>query len=203
MEDLVDEIVAPRWYAVQCLSAKEAYAAAALEALLGLTVFLPVVRRRYHSEYQPAPFFPGYLFAFADLHAVAPSRIQSVPGVLRMVAFGERPLPVASAVIDYIRQQVRELDARGGLPAHDFRHGESVRFKTGPFRGLEATFQASLRPSERVRVLLEFLGSLREIEIGAELLERAGPALARPAAADASAHPPRRTRGRGRTIVYR
>jgi transcriptional antiterminator RfaH len=203
MKELVDEALAPRWYAVQCLSAREQYAASALESLLGLTVYLPAVRRRSRGAFQLAAFFPGYLFANADLHAVAPSRIQSVPGVVRLVTFGDRPLPVAAATIEYIREQVREIDARGGLPAHDFRHGDTVRFRAGPFRGLEATFQATLRPSERVRVLLEFLGSPREIELGAEQIERAGPAAARPEAAEPPSRPPRRTRGRGRAIVYR
>jgi transcriptional antiterminator RfaH len=181
------------WYAVQCKWLKEDYAKSALELLLGLTVYLPLVQSRQHGQVRRAPFFPGYLFAHANLSEVAPSRIQSMPGVVRMVAFEDRPQPIAEPVIDYIRQQVRDLNTCGGLPVHNFKPGDLVRFKSGPFQGLEAVFQGPTKPSERVRVLLEFLGRPREMSIDAAKLEQTSAA---------SPHPPRRTRGHGRRIRY-
>lgn len=182
----------PQWYVVHCKWLKEWHAAVALESLLGLTVYVPFVRQRLRGQVQQVPFFPNYLFLYADLHEVAPSRIQAVPGVVRLVTFGEQPQPVASAVIDFIRAQVGKLNAQGGIVSHPFQPGDTVRFKSGPFDGLEATFKGPMEPSERVRVLLEFLGSPREFEVGAEKLERVGAA--------GSAPTERRTRGKGRQI---
>lgn len=191
MQQLDAALGTPLWYVVHCKWLKEWHTAVALESLLGLTVYLPVVRQRGRGTFGPLPFFPNYLFVHVDLREVAPSQIQAVPGVVRLVSFDTQPQPVATHVIDYIREQVHALDAQGGIP-HPFKLGDTVRFKSGPFNGLEATFQGPLKPSERVRVLLEFLGSMRELEVGAEKLERVASA--------SSAQHERRTRGKGRLI---
>jgi hypothetical protein len=86
---------------------------------------------------------------------------------------------------------VGELNAGGYLAAHDFRPGDTLRLKRGPFQGLEAVFVGPAAPRERVRVLIEFLGGLRTMEVEAAQLERG---------ATAASRPPRRTRGKGRAI---
>jgi transcriptional antiterminator RfaH len=184
------------WYAVHCQHAKEWHAAAALESLFDLTVYLPEVRRRFRGKIQHAPFFPGYLFVRADLLAVAPSRINAVPGVLRLVAFDKQPRCIPADVIDHIRTQVGAIDAHGGLIAHQLRPGDTVRLKAGPFRGLEAAFLGPMKPSERVRVLIDFLGSLREADVSVDDLERVRAAPLPP-------RQERRSRGKGRPIIRR
>ena len=193
--DLSDsiELDAWPWYAVHCQRLKEWRAAAALETLLGLPVYLPEVRRRYRGQTQHAPLFPSYLFVRANFQIVALSKINATPGVLRVIAFDNRPLAIPAAVIDQIHADVSELNARGGLAAHPFQVGDTVRIKAGPFRGLEAVFQGPMTPSERVRVLIEFLGGLREAEVGVDALERTATVAVPPRQA-------RGTRGKGRAI---
>jgi transcriptional antiterminator RfaH len=183
-----------QWYVAHCKLQKEKQAAAALEAHLGLSVYLPEVRRQVHGQVQRAPFFPGYLFVRANLQMVAPSDIHTMPGVLRLVTFGEVPQPVPSVVIEAIRRQVKHLKTQGGLVMHGFRPGDRVRLTEGPLHGLEAIFLGPMKPSERVRVLIEFLGALRNMDVGVEKLERVG--------GTAASRPPRRTRGRGRIIRH-
>jgi transcriptional antiterminator RfaH len=180
------------WYVAHCQRLKEWQAAAVLEERLELAVYLPEVRRRGSRRVRRSPFFPGYLFVRADLRQVALSRINAMPGVLRLVAFGELPQSVPVAVIEEIRQRVDDLNARGGLPAHDFRPGETLRLKDGPLHPLEAIFVGPTDPSERVQVLIEFLGSLRKMDVDASWLERVGDAPA--------PWRERRTRGKGRPI---
>ena len=181
------------WYAVHCQHSKEWQAAAALESLLGLAVYLPEVRRRFRGKIQHAPFFPGYLFARADLLIVAPSRINAIPGVLRLLAFDNQPRSIPEEVVDHIYTQVCDINAHGGLVAHQFLPGDTVRLRTGPFRGLEAAFLGPMKPSERVRVLIDFLGSLREADVSVDDLERISPAPLPP-------RQERRSRGKGRPI---
>jgi len=50
--------------------------------------------------------------------------------------------------------------------------GERVRIVAGPFKGLEAIFEAPLPASQRVRVLLDFLGTLRRCELPAAWIEK-------------------------------
>jgi transcriptional antiterminator RfaH len=181
------------WYAVHCQRLKEWQAAAALETLLGLAVYVPEIRRRSRGRVQHAPFFPGYIFVRANFTIVASSKINATPGVLRLVAFDNRPLAIPEPVIDQIYTQVTELNAHGGMLIHRFQPGDTVRLKVGPFRGLEAQFLGPMKPSERVQVLIEFLGSLREADVRIDDLEGVG-------AAPIPRQPERRSRGKGRPI---
>jgi transcriptional antiterminator RfaH len=183
---------ASQWYVAHCQRLKERRAAAALAEQLDLMVYLPELRRRQAGHLQRAPFFPGYLFVQADLRQVVPSRINAVPGVLRLVAFGELPLPVPAPVVEGIRQRVDQLNAQGGLIVPRLEPGQTLRLKGGMFQGLEAVFLGPLKPSERVQVLIEFLGSLRRLELPVDRVEPIGD--------QPTPRRERRTRGRGRPI---
>jgi len=150
---------------------------------------VPMPRRRKMVD---RPLFPCYLFARLDLDAHGLVPVRWTPGLRRVVAFGDRPVSIPDDVIARLQERVEEVRAAGGLPSHDFRPGDRLRITRGPLRGLEVIFQGPMRPSERVRVLLEFLGQLREAEIPVHDLERVP---------DRKLHrPPRRTRGKGRRI---
>jgi transcriptional antiterminator RfaH len=180
-----------QWYAVYTQLARERQAAAALEALLGLTAYLPEIRQHDGTTTRHIPYFARYFFVTADLQRVAPSAINATPGVGRLVMFDGVPLAIPAAVMTALRERVSAINARGGIPDHGFHPGDTVRIRSGPLRGLEAIFQGPMEPSRHARVLLDFLGSLRPTMIETARLERA------------SSPPPkieRRTRGRGRPI---
>jgi len=181
-----------QWYVAHCKRLKERQTATALEEQLNLRVYLPEVRRRLAGHGQRAAFFPGYLFVRANLWEIALSQINAIPGILRLVAFGEAPQPLPAKVVEEIRRRVDDLNAHGGLTPPSFQLGDTLRLTGGPFQGLEAVFLGPLKPSERVQVLLEFLGSLRKLELPVDQVERARdqPAPRRE----------RRTRGKGRPI---
>jgi transcriptional antiterminator RfaH len=180
------------WYVVHCQPLKERQAAAALEHNLGLATYLPEIRRRFRGQLQQAPLFPRYLFVRANLHTTAPSQINATPGVLRLVAFDETPQPVPAAVIGALYQRVCELNVQGGLLEHQFRPGDPVQLADGPLQGLEALFVGPTKPSERVRILVHFLGSLREVDVDVDVLAKPAPGLI--------FRRERRTRGKGRRI---
>jgi transcriptional antiterminator RfaH len=184
------------WYAVHCQHAREAQAAAAIKTFLDLPVYLPEVHQRVRGKSQTIPFFPGYLFIRADFQIVAPSKLNSMPGVIRLLTFDEQPRSIAAAVIEHIRAQVSEIDAHGGGLEYHFRPGDTIRLKSGPFRGLEAAFLGPMKPSERARVLIDFLGSLREADVHVDDLERVR-------SAPLPAGQERRSRGKGRPIGRR
>jgi transcriptional antiterminator RfaH len=184
---------AESWYAVHCQPHKERLVVSQLSDQLGLAVYLPEIKRRRHGRTTREPFFPRYLFVRADLCTPEAGRINCTPGVVRLVGASGEALPIAAAVIDAIRERVGALNQAGGMP-HPFRPGDAVRLTSGPLAGLEAVFLGPMRPSERVRVLVEFLGRLRAAEVPAASVRRAGPEPSSPQ------RPPRRTRGGGRAI---
>jgi transcriptional antiterminator RfaH len=181
-----------QWYVIHCKHLFERRAALALEELFGVATYLPELRSTIRGHTQTTPYFPGYLFARVDLEEVAPNRINSAPGVVRLVAFDNQPQPIPAPAIQLIEQRLSELNAQGGMLAHSFRPGDTVRLKRGPLQGLEAVFVGPMKPIERVRILIDFLGQQREAEVDVVCLEGA--------IAPASHAHGRRTRGKGRPI---
>ena len=87
-----------------------------------------------------------------------------------MVGDGQQPIAVPDGLVDAIRERVEPLGfVRVGL---NLPAGSRVRVKSGPFAGLEGIFERPTSRRDRVRVLLEILGSPRPLEIEIFDLER-------------------------------
>jgi transcription elongation factor/antiterminator RfaH len=162
----------------------------------GIQTYLPEIElpkdRRARDR---KPFFPCYLFIKVDLRVVGLSRVRWTPGLRRIVAFDDWPVPLPDGVISLIQRKLGELNAAGGRPAHVFRPGDTVRITDGPLQSMLAIFEGPTTPAERVQVLLTFLGQARRASVPVTDLEKA------PSEAEVSVPKrPRRTRGRGRRI---
>ncbi len=175
------------WYVVFTKPQKELQVVSLLEEKQ-LVVFLPEVYQKYRNKVQLRPLFPRYLFVQMDLDQVELGTINYTPGVIRVVSNEETPLPLRNEVIEAIREEVKRLNERGGLPTEEFKEGERVRLRSGPLAGMEAVFLKHLTPRDRAIVLLRFLGQENQVEIDISEIE-----------------PKRRrgTRGRGRKIHYK
>ncbi len=111
------------------------------------------------------PYFPGYLFVNVDLEQAGISTFQWMPHSIGLVSFGNEPAVVPDHLIQAIKKRVDEINAAGGELFNGLHPGEMVWIKEGPFRGYEAIFDARLPGSERVRVLIEFLGNSRKVSL--------------------------------------
>jgi transcriptional antiterminator RfaH len=191
MDDLQSFDLEP-WYAVHCRPFKESLAATMLAEQLGLTVYVPQIRTHFRRQTQYAPFFPRYLFIQANLQEVSISHINATAGVSRLVMFGYVPQPIPAVVIEALYHRMQQFNAQGGLLNHGFQPGDNLRLKAGPLRGLEAVFVGPMKPSERVQILVDFLGHQRPAEVNVSILEHS-------TAIPAPVHE-RRTRGKGRQI---
>lgn len=111
------------------------------------------------------PYFPGYLFVYADLDEVGLSVFRWMPHAVGLVSFGGEPAPVPENLIHAIRKRVDEIAEAGGEVLDGLKQGDVVRINEGPFRGYEAIFDGSLPGKERVRVLIELLGNQRKVPL--------------------------------------
>lgn len=142
----------------------------------GFETFYP--RLRVHPVNPRArklrPYFPGYLFVRADLEKVGMSVFKWMPHTFGLVSFGGEPAIVPENLVHAIRKRVDEINAAGGEVFDGLESGDVVWIVDGPFKGYEAIFDARLPGSERVRVLLELLGSQRQVtvELNAGQIER-------------------------------
>jgi transcriptional antiterminator RfaH len=125
--------------------------------LRGFEVYLPRLRVKLtparKTRVQAPALFPGYAFVLIELqwHAARWS-----PRILRLVLDGDRPAWVPDKVIAELKG--RERDGLVELPSPPgFRHGDKVRIRRGVFAGHLGLY-ASMRPHERVDVLLQVLG---------------------------------------------
>jgi transcriptional antiterminator RfaH len=106
--------------------------------------------------------FPGYIFA--QFHYSAQHRqVQHVPGITRVVGFGDRVGVIDLATVEHIRQAAGEEEVVVYSP--ELQVGDAVQIAEGAFQGLEAVITQLLPAKERVKVLLEFLGREVHAEI--------------------------------------
>jgi transcriptional antiterminator RfaH len=111
--------------------------------------------------------FPGYFFAQFD-YATERRRVEHAPGVRGLVQFGDRLATIDSATIEALRQRMEAEELVTLDP--EIKVGQEVKIAHGPLQGLEVLVTQLLPASERVRVLLEFLGRSLQMEVSRETL---------------------------------
>lgn len=154
------------WYALRSKPRKEEVVWRQIRAQ-GFDVFYPQLRVNPVNPRasKVKPYFPGYLFVYADLEEVGTSVFQWMPHALGLVSFGGEPADVPETLIDAVRKRVEEIAQAGGELFEGLKTGDIIQINDGPFKGYEAIFDARLPGSVRVRVLLELLGNQRRIPV--------------------------------------
>lgn len=158
--------MAYQWYALRSKPRKEEVVWRQIRTQ-GFETFYPRLRVNPVNprSRKVRPYFPGYLFVFADLEEVGVSIFQWMPHAMGLVSFGGEPANVPENLIHALRKRVEEIAAAGGEVFDGLQPGDVVRISDGPFRGFEAIFDTRLPGSARVRVLLELLGSQRRVPV--------------------------------------
>ncbi|WP_339799018.1 transcription/translation regulatory transformer protein RfaH [uncultured Marinobacter sp.] len=150
------------WYALQLKPAQGDRALANLQNQ-DARCFYPKVTvekiRAGKRSLKLEPLFPGYLFINMEQTDPLWGKLRSTRGVLRVVAFAGKPLAIADEVIDYIYQGLSTVEEQGGL-----RQGQPVEIQDGPFKGVEAIFQA-YDGEERAIVLINFMQKQQRVTV--------------------------------------
>ena len=161
-----------RWYAIQTKLNRERDVEKRLTNL-SLEVFLPRMqaRRRIGRKFHwvKVPLFPGYVFTRLDM-SVSGRSARYAPGVKDFLTFGSQVAEVGEDIIEALRNR-----CPGGIAQVDpvtAKPGDAVRINEGPFSGLEAVFERTLKSSERVAVLLEILGRQTRIVLSSETIAK-------------------------------
>jgi transcription antitermination factor NusG len=151
------------WFALQVWSRKEPTVAAQLEGQ-GFECFLPkytTVRRwSDRAKELERPLFPGYLFCRFDFENRR-SLVMS-PGVIQILGFGRKPMPLEDREMAAIQQAVCS-----GLPRQPWPYlevGERVRVDQGSLSGLEGIL-VSLKGHHRVILSITLLQRSIALEI--------------------------------------
>lgn len=160
------------WFAVATKPRSEAIAFDHLTRQ-GYACLLPRVRRVRRDNTGMREkiecLFPNYLFLQADPDRKSLAPVRSTRGAIGLVRFGSVPAQVPQHVIDRIRARVDEDDGLVRLTASEWIPGERLRIAEGPLSGVEGIFVAD-SGLERVRLLLDLLGTTREVVMPREQL---------------------------------
>jgi transcriptional antiterminator RfaH len=148
------------WYCLRSRRKQEHVASVHVKLLGNIQVFCPRIRFRRPTRSGSAvsvteALFPGYFFARFSLREMLP-QVRSAHGVSGMVRFGDWYPVIEDSIIEELRAETEGGTLRELTP--DLVPGDRVRLVEGPLAGLEAVITHVLPGSERVRLLLRFLG---------------------------------------------
>jgi transcription antitermination factor NusG len=142
---------------------------------MGLKAFVPIEIVKVRAGRGPSrmklreverPFFPGYLFAQVAMDIQAWLAIKGNDHVAGIVSgnVDGRPTPVPDAAMAH-------LIAAGPFRERDAKPGDVVRISTGPLAGTLTRIMA-VDKSERIKVLIQFMGADRPIDLHLSEVER-------------------------------
>ena len=161
-----------KWYCVRSQPRQEHIAAEHLQRVPDIDVFCPRIRFKKCGRSGGAllvtqALFPGYLFA--KFRFDLENRIvRYAHGVRGLVHFGQKYPAVPESLITGLRSGL------GDAPVKDIStplsEGMAVTIVEGSFRGFSAVITGIRSSAERVRVLLEFLGTTVEAEVHCDLV---------------------------------
>ena len=155
------------WFAVVTKPRSEAIAQEHL-ARQGYECLLPRVKRILRNasglRSRIESLFPNYLFLRADPDRMSLAPVRSTRGAIGLVRFGAEPVRVPESVIEQIRRRIDTGDGLVRLAAPELSTGQAVRVTEGPLAGWDGVF-LSEEGMDRVRLLLQLLGTSREIVV--------------------------------------
>jgi transcriptional antiterminator RfaH len=154
------------WRVVRAKTRTEHIAAAHLAQIEGVEVFCPRIRYEKSTRRGKVWFvealFPGYVFVKFDLVEKL-RHVTATPSVTKMVKFGEE---IPSIPGDVIGELKKLLDSDAAITVQDpMAPGDEVEVIDGPMRGMMAVVTKIMPAKERVSILLDFLGSVCEVEV--------------------------------------
>ena len=158
------------WFCLRSQPKHEHIAAARLREE-GIEAFSPRIRFKRATRRGPSWFtealFPSYLFARFDWHSSL-RIVHHTSGVAGVVHFGEKWPTIPDAEIKQLQEQFGNLEVHVINP--ELVPGDTVKIATGAFQGLSAVVSQIMPSTERIKVLLEFVGRQTAVEINSSAL---------------------------------
>jgi transcriptional antiterminator RfaH len=160
------------WFCLRCQTKREHIAAGHLREIEGVEVFCPRLRYRKATRrgkiWWMEPMFPGYVLAKFNMVEMERA-ITFCQGVRGLVRFGSEIPPVPESFVEAIKHEIRSR--KGALEDElvtlnpTIEIGDEVEIAHGPLQGMQGTVIAVPSAAERVKILLEFLGSPQAVDI--------------------------------------
>ncbi len=163
------------WYAFRTVPQRERTAAEILASRFDLATMLPLETRfirRSDGTKKKEKSYPALVgYVLADLPHDAPwYRILNLDCIISVVGFDGRPAPLNTASVERL-SRVNHITSSVPNRRKSFQKGDHVCATSGPLYGMETRIE-DIRGC-RARVIVELLGSRREVEIHLSQLQAA------------------------------
>ncbi len=162
-----------QWFCVRTQTKREHIAAQHLRGLDGVEVFCPRIRYRKATRrgkiWWVEPLFPGYILAKFDIQTMERA-VAFCQGVRGLVRFGSIFPAVPDTFVESLRHEVCRMsesldDTETFAVSPTIEIGDEVEIANGPLRGMSGTIVEVASATERVKVLLEFLGEEQAVDL--------------------------------------
>ncbi|MBK1790311.1 transcription termination/antitermination protein NusG [Persicirhabdus sediminis] len=154
------------WYCVRCQPKREHIAAGQLRQLDGVEVICPRLKYRKATKrgkiWWLEAMFPGYLFAKFDRQKMERA-VRYAYGVLTIVKFGDFMPTINEEFIHALQSQLEEGETVVLKPSIEI--GDEVEVAYGPLEGMQGEVVELLGGNDRVRMLIEMLGSRQVVDV--------------------------------------
>ncbi|MEI8037653.1 MAG: transcription termination/antitermination NusG family protein [Verrucomicrobiota bacterium] len=161
----------PEWFCVRTQTKREHIAAGHLREVEGVEVFCPRLRYRKATRrgkiWWVEPLFPGYLLAKFNL-AEMERIVTFCQGVRGLVRFGAEIPAVPDHFVEALRHEVRNRsddDEELFAVSPVIEIGDEVEIAHGPLQGMHGTIVSIAPATERVKILLDFLGQPQAVNV--------------------------------------
>lgn len=172
------EIAKPQWYCLRSQPKHEHIAAARLRQVEGIEVFCPRVKIQRSTRrglvWFTEALFPNYLFAHFEMERWH-SLVRYSQGVSGIVRFGDDVPAVPAQALAELRAFMQDSELK--TVSFTIAAGDDVEIVEGPFRGQTAVVTRLLPARERVKVLLEVLGGVTEVDLRLSSVFKQAPVL--------------------------
>lgn len=161
------------WHCVQTKPKSEHIARASLLQFGDVEVYCP--RIRYHKTTRRGKvwfteaLFPGYLFARFNLE----QRLRAVRhanAVSKLLQFGGEYATLRPSVIAQIKHEMSGEELWTIESHESLTLGDETEIAHGPLRGLKGIVTGLLSGGERVRILMEMFGDMKEVDVAVDAL---------------------------------
>lgn len=162
------------WSCVRTQPKREHIAAGQLELLEGAEVFAPRIRFKRRTPRGKVWFeesmFPGYIFARFDLTMLR--AVSAAVGVRGLVRFAGECATVPEPMIEMLREEMAEAEIIVIPDEPSVKEGDEAVVAEGSLIGLQAVITRVMPGGERVKVLLDMMGTAVEAEVPLDTLEK-------------------------------
>jgi transcriptional antiterminator RfaH len=173
MEQTTSPLIAFPWRCVRTQPKREHIAVGQLNRLADIEVFCPRIRFQRNTKRGKVWFdealFPGYLFARFEFDKNFRA-VSGAVGVRGLVRFAGECAQVPDFVVEMLRN---EFNGTVVIPEPELKAGDLAVMVDGALRGLRAIVTKVLPGGDRVKILMELMGTAVEAEVPIEALEPA------------------------------